>query len=71
MVNYVPVFIFRGPESVASSLQKRDGFSTKKGLKLWREYNSRILEIDNRESASYFVNFDGGFDHTKNDIRRK
>jgi hypothetical protein len=63
IVNYVPVFIFRSPASVASSLRKRDDFSIEKGLRLWREYNSRILEIDNREAASYFVNFDGGVDH--------
>lgn len=63
MVNYVPVFVFRNPLSVASSLQKRNGFTKEKGLKLWLEYNRRIIDIDEDEKTSFFINFDGGMEH--------
>lgn len=63
MVNYVPVFIFRHPAAVASSLRRRNGFPREKSLTLWSKYNRRLLEIDDYEEASYFVEFDGGTDH--------
>ena len=38
------VGIFRQPVLVASSLQRRDGFTFEQGLDLWRRYNEKLLE---------------------------
>jgi hypothetical protein len=67
MVNYVPVYVFRHPFSVSSSLQRRNRFTKEKSISLWTEYNNRLLDIDDYEEISYFINFDGGINH----IRKK
>lgn len=38
------IAVFRKPERVALSLQRRDGMSIEEGIKLAKEYNSRIIK---------------------------
>ena len=51
------VATFRDPFAVAQSLSKRNGFSTQKGLDLWRAYNQRLLSICNEYDVSV-INYD-------------
>jgi len=37
--------IFRHPLKVAESLKKRNNFSYEKSIKLWKQYNSKLLEL--------------------------
>jgi hypothetical protein len=53
----------RHPVSVARSLQRRDGFDLARGLALWHDYNSRLLDYCNREQSVYLMDFDRGPDH--------
>lgn len=68
--NYVPVFVFRHPSSVSSSLQRRNGFTEEKSISLWQEYNTRLISIDECEEESYFINFDGGISHIRKKINK-
>lgn len=61
--NYFIVAIYRHPLSVAHSLQKRNGFSLEKGIDLWLDYNSKLLELSHDEPNIYWINFDGGFEY--------
>ena len=69
IVNYVPVAVFRHPMSVAQSLQKRNDFSIERGLRLWNDYNERLLEIADREDEILFVDFDGGRSHIRSRLQ--
>lgn len=69
MVNYVPVFVFRHPAAVASSLQQRNGFTREKGLDLWLKYNRCLLNIDEDEEVSYFLNFSDDLSHISNVLK--
>ena len=42
------VGIFRHPLSVATSLNRRNGWSLDQGLDLWRDYNERLLRYQRR-----------------------
>jgi len=55
--NYQILAVFRNPDSVANSLNRRDGMELQKGLKLWEIYNQKILEINKTKSIP-FLNFD-------------
>jgi len=70
MMNYMPVVVFRHPMSVACSLEKRDQFSIAKGLHLWTEYNQRILDIVDAEDRVLYIDFDGGLDHIRSQMKR-
>jgi hypothetical protein len=48
---------FRNPVSVVSSLAKRNGFSKQASLKLWSEYNSRLLKYHDQHECQ-LINFD-------------
>jgi hypothetical protein len=63
------VALFRHPVSVAQSLQKRENFSLERGLRLWLDYNRRLLQIAEREDV-LFVDFDGGLGHIDASIRQ-
>ena len=41
----LPLFVYRGPEAVADSLEKRNGLPLDYGLALWQHYNRRALGI--------------------------
>lgn len=45
LVNPHFIAIFRNPEDIAMSLQKRNGFSLEKGYLLAHEYNDRIIQF--------------------------
>lgn len=51
------VFVNRYPDFVASSLEKRDGFSLHTGFALWLKYNWEALSALNNRSAT-FVDFE-------------
>lgn len=70
IVNYFPVVVFRHPMSVAQSLQKRNGFLIERGLRLWKEYNERLLDIADREDEVLFIDFDGGIRHIRSRLQR-
>ena len=55
---------YRHPLSVARSLLRRDGFDLERGLELWRNYNARLVSIASRENSVYWLDFDGGPEHT-------
>jgi hypothetical protein len=55
---------YRHPLSVARSLQRRDGFDLERGLELWRNYNARLVSIASHEKSVYWLDFDGGPEHT-------
>ncbi len=55
----VPVGIFRHPLAVASSLQRRNGFSIERGLELWHRYNVELLAALERDPFP-LVDFDAG-----------
>lgn len=69
IANYIPVFVFRHPSSVCSSLQRRNGFTKDKSLNLWLEYNSKLLQIESQEEDSHIINFDGGSEHIYRSLR--
>jgi len=69
IINYVPVAVFRHPMSVAQSLQKRNDFSIERGLRLWNDYNKRLLGIADREDEILFVDFDGGRSHIRSRLQ--
>ncbi|MDX1407378.1 MAG: hypothetical protein R3330_04575 [Saprospiraceae bacterium] len=52
----VMIAIFRDPESVVRSLDKRDGFDRDKSLRLWSDYNRRLLDLIEREDG-YLLDF--------------
>jgi hypothetical protein len=53
----------RHPVSVARSLARRDGLELARGLALWRDYNSQLLEYCNSEQSVHLIDFDRGTDH--------
>jgi len=57
---YSILAIFRHPMSVARSLQRRDGYSLEKGIRLWRHYNERLLTLCAQEQEVYWCDFDSG-----------
>lgn len=65
-LKYVAI-CFRHPLSVAQSLSKRNGFSLADGLRLWYEYNVRL--IDNIEHVPVIViNYDNLMEHLEDDF---
>jgi hypothetical protein len=58
--NYQILAVFRNPDSVAKSLNRRDDMKLENGLKLWEIYNQKILDIYKTESM-YFLNFDNEY----------
>jgi hypothetical protein len=58
--NYHILVTFRHPLSVARSLQRRDGFPLDRGLRLWRQYNDRLVSISQSEERVHWVDFDAG-----------
>jgi hypothetical protein len=53
------VLIFRHPEAVAFSLNKRDGLELRRGLQLWYEYNQRALQALKRwDISGVFVSYE-------------
>ncbi|MFB6271678.1 MAG: hypothetical protein ABEL51_02165 [Salinibacter sp.] len=69
IVNYVPVAVFRHPMSVAQSLQKRNGFPIERGIRLWTDYNERLIDIADQEDEMLFLDFDGGISHIRSRLR--
>jgi len=59
--------VFRNPDSVAKSLNRRDGMDNLKGLSLWENYNEKIINIQKNESMM-FLDFD---DATSFDMKIK
>ena len=49
--------IFRHPLKVAESLKKRNNFTYDKSLKLWKEYNKRLLAILDKNKG-FLIDFD-------------
>jgi hypothetical protein len=70
LMRYFIVAIFRHPLSVARSLEHRDGFSLEKGLKLWSQYNERLLTLCEQEDNVYWCDFDQGPEHCAEIVRR-
>jgi|GEM_PF-347578 len=61
------VICFRHPLSIAHSLQKRDNLPIEAGLKLWYEYNIRL--IDNLEHIpAVVVDYDNLLSHLADDL---
>jgi hypothetical protein len=58
--NYHILATVRHPLSVARSLQSRDDFPLDQGLRLWREYNDRLVRISQTEEHVHWVDFDAG-----------
>lgn len=56
------VAVFRNPLSVAESLHRRDGLELQHGLRLWSQYNSRLLEHCVDEPETFWINFDEAID---------
>ena len=55
--NYQLVGVFRNPESVSKSLNKRNNFDINSGYSLWNKYNKNLIKISNNEKIS-IINFD-------------
>lgn len=55
--NYHILTVFRNPDSVAKSLNRRDGMDNLKGLSLWQNYNEKIINIQKMETMM-FLDFD-------------
>ena len=66
--NYNLVGVFRNPESVSKSLNKRNNFSIDKGYSLWNKYNQNLIEISKKEKIT-IINFDDSHSF-KNKINR-
>lgn len=46
------VSVFRSPEEVAASLQRRDGWTIEQGLKLAKEYNRRLVKFLHEQTGA-------------------
>ena len=63
--NYQILTVFRNPDSVAKSLNRRDGMIFEKGIKLWETYNEKILQIQKNERMMFLDFDDENSFHTK------
>jgi len=66
--NTVFIGIFRHPLKVAESLKKRNGFSYEKSVELWKQYNSKLLQIMNKYQG-FLLDFDSNPDKLTNEIK--
>lgn len=55
--NTIVIAMFRHPSRVAESLKTRNKFDCEKSLKLWQEYNERLLRIL-ENNVGFLINFD-------------
>jgi hypothetical protein len=63
------VIVVRHPLEVAESLRARNGVSRALGLRLWREYNGRVLAASDR-SERIVCHYDAFFDDPGRELRR-
>jgi len=63
------VICLRNPLSVAHSLSRRDGFTTAKGLGLWRLYNTHIAS-GTASACRVVVDYDALLDDSKSQLLR-